>query len=262
MILDLFQPSTMVCRPSTGVCDVAEQCTGSTGFCPVDAAPADRDGDGVCDAADDCPTVANADQIDTDGDGKGDACDPCNNVVPVYVVKPAVTVSRMTAQVGEDHLRFAGDMTFPYPFAPALDPVQKGIRLVIDDARGETLLDATIPGGAFDRSHKAGWKTAKTRTRWTYVNTGTATPMTDGISKIVVKDRSRQSPGRISLLVIGTRGDYGQLNTRFPATATVIFDTPAATTGQCAEASFPNPPVCSYTRNHTMITCKQITGGR
>ena len=41
-------------------------------FTPV--AP-DADGDGVSDGADNCPSVANADQTDTDADGDGDACD-------------------------------------------------------------------------------------------------------------------------------------------------------------------------------------------
>lgn len=35
----------------------------------------DGDGDGKADNADNCPTVANADQLDTDGDGQGNACD-------------------------------------------------------------------------------------------------------------------------------------------------------------------------------------------
>jgi hypothetical protein len=35
----------------------------------------DRDGDGVLDAYDNCPVIANFDQRDTDGDSQGDACD-------------------------------------------------------------------------------------------------------------------------------------------------------------------------------------------
>ncbi len=39
----------------------------------------DADGDGLNDALDNCPTVANADQADSDGDGVGNACDGCPN---------------------------------------------------------------------------------------------------------------------------------------------------------------------------------------
>jgi hypothetical protein len=38
-------------------------------------AEVDKDGDGLSDAADNCPSHANADQSDIDGDGKGDVCD-------------------------------------------------------------------------------------------------------------------------------------------------------------------------------------------
>lgn len=37
----------------------------------------DDDGDGVPNAADNCPQVANPDQFNEDGDARGDACDPC-----------------------------------------------------------------------------------------------------------------------------------------------------------------------------------------
>lgn len=39
--------------------------------------PPDGDSDGIPDADDNCPVVANADQMDADGDGVGDACDIC-----------------------------------------------------------------------------------------------------------------------------------------------------------------------------------------
>src|SRR6478735_1685011 len=40
----------------------------------VHAAP-DNDGDGFPNGSDNCPSIANADQLDTDADNKGDACD-------------------------------------------------------------------------------------------------------------------------------------------------------------------------------------------
>ncbi|MCW5890149.1 MAG: thrombospondin type 3 repeat-containing protein [bacterium] len=47
----------------------------------LSAGTADRDGDGIVDGADNCRSVANADQVDTDRDGVGDACDECPGTV-------------------------------------------------------------------------------------------------------------------------------------------------------------------------------------
>ncbi len=49
-------------------------------LCAPLAAAQDTDGDGVPDAADNCPAVSNPTQEDADGDGVGDACDNCRFV--------------------------------------------------------------------------------------------------------------------------------------------------------------------------------------
>jgi YVTN family beta-propeller protein len=47
------------------------------GFFPIgiEFIPQDSDADGIADARDNCPELANPDQADSDGDGIGDACD-------------------------------------------------------------------------------------------------------------------------------------------------------------------------------------------
>ncbi|OQR82731.1 disintegrin [Achlya hypogyna] len=76
--IDVYLPSTTVCRKSVGECDVAETCTGTSGQCPVDTFAAatvkctGKSNGGACDSQDYC-------------DGKG-------NCVDVYL--PSTTVCR------------------------------------------------------------------------------------------------------------------------------------------------------------------------
>lgn len=76
----------------------------------------DRDGDGVPDATDNCPTAANGDQADTDTDGKGDACDP----TPYGTTPPELTVP---ADFAADATGPAGaTVTFDATATDDLDP--------------------------------------------------------------------------------------------------------------------------------------------
>jgi len=75
---------TSLCKRDQGPCKQTSDC--KAGACStrlITAAAADRDADGIADPYDNCPGLANADQLDTDADKVGDACDDqiCGNGV-------------------------------------------------------------------------------------------------------------------------------------------------------------------------------------
>src|SRR5262249_25228648 len=152
---DGFEPTTTVCRPAANACDIAEHCTGSSAACPVDAVQADGDGDGVCDGQDDCPTVADPGQADSDNDGEGDECDPCTNIVPVYADRDKIIITRVNTPAADDKLKIKGRFV-PFPESPTIDPVTKGVRIVLERVDGSRPLDALIPGGAYNSTLKKG----------------------------------------------------------------------------------------------------------
>lgn len=210
----------------------------------------DPDGDGLCGVADNCPDVANPSQADGDGDGIGDACDPCNSIAPPVPSKPRLSLARLLDPAGDDRLKLKGSVILPT--TPAIDPATKGIRIVVRDGVGTTLVDATIPGGTFDPTTKVGWRTNPIGTVAVYRDSS-GSPI-GGIVKVVVKQRTG---GEVKFGVVGRDGSYATSN--LPINAMVVVDSPVATTGQCAETAF-GPSDCAVRGGGAVIACKAVPG--
>src|SRR5206468_9616790 len=88
--VDVFSPASTVCRTSAGQCDVAENCTGTSGACPAD---------GFASSATTCTGVSQGGACDNT-----DHCSGTNNTC-VDGFKPSTTECRASAgqcDVAED----------------------------------------------------------------------------------------------------------------------------------------------------------------
>jgi cytosine/adenosine deaminase-related metal-dependent hydrolase len=136
--------------------------------CPLEAAsetcapsdPNDRDRDAVPDDVDNCPGLANGDQLDSDADGKGDLCDPCpadanpgaaacpssiydvkdgtiaiGTRVSVRGVVTAVLTNGFFAQVPESDADYVdADFSGVFVFTGTMPTVARGALVAIDGA--------------------------------------------------------------------------------------------------------------------------------
>jgi hypothetical protein len=107
------------------------------GMPPALACPGDSDGDGTCDADDNCPDVANPDQADLDADDVGDACDAADAELDVTKIR----LRRNASTNGDKSSIKAQGFFFTAPPTDVFDPlagfavrVQDGIGLDVSRA--------------------------------------------------------------------------------------------------------------------------------
>ncbi len=253
---DTLLPSTTVCRSSTGSCDIAETCTGSSTMCPADTGAPDGDGDGTCDALDDCPTDPDPGQADSDGDGLGDVCDPCNNTFNggAFATKAKLIVTKLLTGPGDDKVKIKGYLVLPT--TPTIRCDLNGARLLLQKQDGSFIFDTTLPPGAYDPVQKVGWKVNGTATKFTYKSSGAPTPLIDGINKTSV-GVSTKTPGLIKWSTGGKSGSYGAIASGdLPLKATLILDVPPhEATSQCGETNF-TLANCIITSGGNTVKCQ------
>ncbi len=164
-----------------GLPDCADPCTTCLGCTCAPAEP-------VCGDA----LVCGSEQCESDGDcGGGAVCDGCACVNP-----PACTSGiplerpRLKARAAPYTLRLKAEVLVPKPWL-GVDPATAGIRVVVDSPTAAGGFDATLPGGA-------SWKTNASSTAWSYRDDSGSIA---GITRAVVKDRSRVEDGRLRVIV-------------------------------------------------------------
>jgi cysteine-rich repeat protein len=254
-------PGNGVCsdppQPDGTACDDGDACTRAdrcaAGVC---AGPLPSCGDGVvqagcgevCDhgagnGSDQC-CAADCRLVDGDGDGVCDRDDPCTNGVAVQKAK--LTVARLNTPPGDDRLKLRGDLVLG---PVALDPKAHGARLLVTDAAARVVVDAAIPGGAYDYATQTGWKVNKAGTTWKYQNglTGIA-----GIVRFQVKIARN---GTVQVTGSGKGGSYAVPSDGVPVTMTLVLDPQQA----CGAAGFPGPAPaarCAFNAAQSTLTCR------
>jgi hypothetical protein len=157
-----------------------------------------------------------------------------------------VKIGHQNPPPGDDKLTFAGDMTLPVPYNPPLNPVSKGVRILLADASDNILLDATVPGGAYDPVTGTGWSTSASS--WRYRSrTGV-----QGIVKVLLKPNAS---GLFKFIVGGKNGSYGVPANALPLHATLVIDSPTAMTGQCGEVHY-GAGSCAFNGSATTVRCR------
>ena len=130
-----------------------------------------------------------------------------------------------------------------------VDPPTSGVRLLVTDASAGTVVDAAIPGGAYNYATQTGWKSNPSGTRWGYRN---GLGGVQGIVRLSLKVGA--VPGVLQFAASGRNGGYPVGGV--PVHVTVALD---ATTGRCAEASFAGPPPapsCALSPSGSSLGCK------
>jgi hypothetical protein len=254
---DVRAPATTVCRPAVDDCDVTDFCDGTNVDCPADQVVPDTDSDGFCDAIDLCPLVPDPLQADSDGDGQGDLCDVCTQLPPgTFGDRHKVQITNLNKPAGQHRLK-AQARCLGYPNVENIDVVADGVRLVATDANGNVIFDAQIPGGAWDQSQKAGWKSHGFPTGFTasYYNAGTVVPLVNGFQR--VKFVTKAGVGITKFTAVAKNGAFPIAPGGTPVKFTIATATPAVN-GECCELVFPatSPAKPSCVVNGSKVICK------
>jgi len=167
--------------------------------------------------------------------------------------RPALTLSALDRPPGAQKIKLAGTLSLPQPVDPVIDPLLDGIRIEIRDAAA-TIVDAVLPGGAYDPLTRTGWKVNGARTSFTFLHpTGI-----DTLTKATVK-LGRIAGGRREVRVQASgKGDLASVGMSLPLSARATLHASPGLSDRCGELRFPGPaaPRCLLRGAGATIGCR------
>lgn len=174
---------------------------------------------------------------------------PCTN--GVSITAPTLAM-RTNAAATRGRLRFGGKLALA-PVDPPFDPIARGVRVRIEDASGEEILDEIVPGGAFDPTTSTGWRHLPELGRWSYTRPGA-----QGVHRLVVK----RVAGPAEVYRFHAMAHIGETPVpsaeQLPLKGTFVVDTPVAENGQCGEVEFggAEPTTACAVHEATRLVCQ------
>jgi hypothetical protein len=174
---------------------------------------------------------------DADGNATCDADEPC----AVSATRAKLGVGKLGAELGDETLRFTGEIALAPPVGPGLDPGRRGVRLRLETATG-AVVHTTVPPGT-------GWKVNKAGTVWTFTSkTGVGSL---GVTKVTLKT-SAKAPGVVKFAVKAGGTSLTLEEADLPLQSTLALDA----SGRCGAARFAGEDaVCRFNRKRTAVRC-------
>lgn len=189
----------------------------------------DTDGDGVCDADDECP------------DGSD-------------FTRARLVLSDFQQPGCDDRLVL--NATLAVPAAAAIDPEVSGVRILVRDGAGTVVVDEALPPGAYEEGTQTGWRTrmSPTSSTWKF-----SRPSTGGaaVTRAVVQRRA-SAPDAVKLVIKGHAVCFLAPPASLPLTATVVLTPLSALDARCGDAHFPGAPgpACTVRSGGRKIACR------
>lgn len=182
---------------------------------------------------------------DEDGDGICDVDDECNGSVPLTGTR--LRLRKIQEPAGQQHVKMKGSMTVAT--VPTIDPLAKGLRMVIRDATGVVSTDVTIPPGEMTPENRRGWRRVGMGDAFVYSDREGSV---EGIKQVSFR---HHGGGAIKFAIFGKDGPYLPPAV-LPVTVTIVVDSPVAAGGQCAEVTYGDHPGCFYLNSGNKLICR------